>query len=201
MSTANIVGGAADGGLVKTAYDDWTTCMAATPSAENTTAAGLYVQKKYPSNKWYVIKRAYFLFDMAAYAGAAISAATLHLSIYTYNSYAVTCYYNNWGGTLAAGDWGNKGAAASDSFTPTGGYTTYNLTLANPQNLLTYAGGIELVLDDETTQPTADENCLYVRMSENTTYKPNLDITYTLTSCPVNLLHSRIIGKGVRVNG
>jgi hypothetical protein len=197
MATANIVGGTADGVLLKSSGVSWAACLAATPSVDTTLTATQWQKTLNGSayNDW----RIYWCFDMSPYAGTTITAATVNFYLEAYYLiFASKMFYNDWGTSLTAADWGNLAVPASDEFT----HATHSdihlvsIPLLNPQNILTYNGRIEVCHTDQTTAPVNNDNGnrVKVMMADHATagYRPSLDITYTTAAtCPVSLLRHR----------
>jgi hypothetical protein len=175
MADANIVGSAADGYLQKYA-STWAGCMAAAPDAHATDASYSCCRWGNGSNS-YELDRAFLCFDLSPYAGATITVATLNVYMNGDGDGPCKVYYYDWGTSLAAADW-STGTACSSTQTPTSA-AWRNISLTNPQGILTANGRVYLALDDETTDPGSSEYQFVVYFSEHATYKPNLDITYT----------------------
>jgi len=167
----------ADGRLRKTSAVNWATCQAAVPSVDSSsTGLGQHLSLVTGTYYW---DRSYFAFNVAPYAGATISAATLNL--YDDGGEGVAnylAYYKDWGVTLEAADWSaSLGTAASASFARASGANA--ITLINLSDILTSNGRFEFVNATETTPSgTVVWEMPFVEHATEA-YRPRLDITYT----------------------
>jgi hypothetical protein len=210
MATANVIGGTADGRLYRTiavAGHAWSECATAAVSVSTVTAQSDMGVTRRKLTNW-DLGRAYLIFDVTpwqaggAHAGSTITAVTLNFTAVPYG-YCVAgyFYYNNWGATLAAGDWGDKAHAASAEFSHArNGASDHviSVALTNLSDLLTYNGGIEWALTDETTEPTGATVNSELYYADNTTAakRPNIDITYMFVVAEAGAANLTITAAG-----
>ena len=187
MSSANIVGSAADGYLQKYA-STWAGCMAAAPTVPSTGDAFMAISRYGNGTNSYELDRGFLCFNLAAYAGATISAATLHVRMSGGGDSNCKFYYYDWGTSLAAADW-TTGTAACATISTLGASAWVDISLSSPQSILTANGRVYLALDDETTDPGASDSHATLYFSEDLTYKPNLDITYDFPFIGLTVTH------------
>lgn len=200
MPTVDIVGVAADGRLSKGSAVSWADCLASSPGTNNS-AAYTSASRNFSSPNW-TLQRSYFAFDVSAYQGTTITAATLKLHMVSgarAGTRTSKVYYQDWGESLAAADWVDLAGLtlAADSFAPAS--DTNSIALGNLGSLLTTNGRFVVALADETTEPSAVNYwSIDTAESETEAYRPVLSLTYEgepPTSTDVTVYSSTLDGR------
>ena len=212
MATVNVIGGTADGNLSKVlavSGHTWSQVAALTPSVNTTGTVGACPGRTVSGGYW-ELARGYLCLDVTpwqaggAYAGSTITAVTLNLTmdVWAYGN-ASKVYYNDWGATLAAGDWGNLAVPASASYSHArngGSAHVLSVALTDPTYILTYNGRLEIALDSEATEPTGvtTQNMTYLANNATAALRPSIDITYdpAASGCPKMTDHYARLRRG-----